>query len=137
MNSGMPETSRLSLRSKGSDHPVEAEAIRIGQDVLVAIFGGERPHIGAVAAAAPRPSLADPTRTSATASVFTYVGHKEDEIAKYAAETLSASLAVHVVVTVGIHWDHIKPNEIKLVTEHCRELVDELKHRLGARAVAR
>ena len=62
------------------------------------------PHsIGAVAAAQPRPSLADPMRTSATASVFAYVGHKEDDLAKHAAETLAAALGTRVVVSAGIH----------------------------------
>ncbi|MGD8524504.1 MAG: hypothetical protein PVF56_25390, partial [Desulfobacterales bacterium] len=54
----------------------------IGPDLLVAIWGGEKPHIGAVAMAQPRPSLKDPEVTSSTASVFSYVGHKEDDLAK-------------------------------------------------------
>ena len=122
---------RIALRTSEPDHPIEAEAVRIGEDLLVAIFGGERPHIGAVAAAQARPSLADPARTSATASVLTYVGHKEDDIAKRAAEALAAAFGVHAVVTVGIHWDGLTPAEIALIATRCDALVRMLIERLA------
>jgi hypothetical protein len=83
-------TKITSVRTQEPDYVVEAEAVRIGPDILVYVWGGERPHIGAVAAAQPRPSLADPNRTSATASVLSYVGHKEDGVAKEMAEAISA-----------------------------------------------
>ena len=57
---------------------LEAQACWVGPGPgVVVVTGGEVPHVGAVAMAAPRPSLADPARTSATASVFTYLSHKE------------------------------------------------------------
>jgi hypothetical protein len=96
----------------------------IGPDVLVAIWGGEKPHIGAVAMSQPRPSLKDPTVTSATASVFAYVGHKEDELAKAAAEILAATLKTNVVVTAGIHWDNLPPEGIQHVIKNSEILVD-------------
>ena len=100
-----------------------------GDDWLVLVIGGDKPHLGAVAAATPRPSLADPARTSATASVLSYVGHKEDHAAKHLSEALSAALGVKVVVAAGMHWDDIKPEEIILVGE----LVDELGAKLAAK----
>ncbi len=105
--------------------------MRIGADVLVFIWGGERPHIGSVAAADPRPSLADASRTSATASVLTYVGHKEDTVAKRAAEALASALNTKVVATAGIHWDNLTPEGIAAIDERCREIVDKLKAALG------
>ena len=115
---------------------VEAEAIRIGPDVLVYIWGGERPHIGSVAAAQPRPSLADPETRSATASVLTYVGHKEDSVAKEAAETLAAALNTNVVVTAGIHWDDLAASRIGDVVAGCREVTDMLAAALAEEAEA-
>jgi hypothetical protein len=38
---------------------VEAEVVHIGPDILVYVWGGERPHIGAIAAAQPRRSKQD------------------------------------------------------------------------------
>lgn len=119
---------RVTLRTAAPDWVVEAEAVWIGADLLVFIWGGERPHIGAVAAAQPRPSLADATRLSATASVLTYVGHKEDVVVKQAAEALSAALNAHVVVTAGIHWDNLGPEAIAIVNDRCREIVAGLKN---------
>jgi hypothetical protein len=121
---------RLHLVSTGPDHNLEAEAVRVGDDLLVCIYGGEAPHIGAVAAATPRPSLGDPDKTSATASVLTYVGHKEDDLAKTAAEGLAAALNTRVVVTAGIHWDDLDRAGIDRVIENSRQLIAALIDRL-------
>jgi len=119
-------TERLSVRTAEADYVVEAEAVRIGPDILVYVWGGERPHIGAVAAAQPRPSLADPAVTSATASVLAYVGHKEDDVAKRMAEAIAARLNANTVVTAGIHWDNLPADGVRIVVERCREITDRL-----------
>ncbi|MBU0516161.1 MAG: hypothetical protein KJ621_15465 [Proteobacteria bacterium] len=121
---------RIRLASTGPARNVEAEAVWIGGDLLVYIFGGEAPHIGAVAAATPRPSLRDPHERSATASVLTFVGHKEDDLAKQAAERLAAALDTNVVVTAGIHWDDLPADDIEQVMANGRELIQELIARL-------
>ena len=92
--------------------------------MLVAIWGGERPHIGAVAAAQPRPSLKNPDVTSATASVICFVGHKEDELVKASAEILAAALNTPVVVTAGIHWDNLDERAIVRIIKNSEILVD-------------
>ena len=43
-------------KTKG-DYPLEAAIRVIGEDLLIAVYGGTRPHIGAVGIAHPRPSL--------------------------------------------------------------------------------
>lgn len=115
---------RITAKTAEESYRVEAEAIFLGEDLLVAIWGGEKPHIGAVGAAQPRPSLADGDKVSATSSVLTYPGHKEDVVVKHAAEAISAALDTNVVVTAGIHWDNLGPDEIKTVLARCREIVD-------------
>jgi len=89
---------------------------------LIAIWGG-RPHIGAAAVAQPRPSLKDQSLRSATASVFCYPGHKDDIVAKEAAEKVSSALNTNVTVTAGIHWDDIDEEGIKAVIKNSRQLV--------------
>lgn len=100
--------------------------MRLGPDWVVCLWGGEAPHVGAVAMATPRPSLADPERLSATASVFAYVGHKEDGLAKAAAETLSSGLNAKVVVTAGMHWDGIDARGIEQVKNNSEALIKSL-----------
>jgi hypothetical protein len=108
----------------------------IGEDMLVAMWGGTRPHIGAVSLAQPRPSLADPERTSATASVLARLGHKDDEVAKMVSEHLAASLVKNVVVTVGIHWDYLPPEAIEEIVANCRELADALSAQVKAEVLS-
>jgi hypothetical protein len=112
------------IKTKKESYNLEAFVKEIGQDLLVAIWGGERPHIGAVAVAQPRPSLKDQSMRSATASVFCYPGHKDDIIAKEAAEKISAALNRNGIVTVGIHWENIDEAEIKAIIENSRDLIE-------------
>ena len=85
----------------------------LGEDLVVLLFGGTKPHIGAVGMAEPRPSLRDPKETSATGSVFTFLGHKEDVVAKAVAEDLAKALNRKVVVVAGMHWEGLQEAEIR------------------------
>ena len=120
------------IRTSQGEYDLEADVRSIGEDLLVVISGGQRPHIGAVAMAQPRPSLKDPEVTSATASVFCYVGHKEDDLAKHAAERLAASFNTRVVVTAGIHWDDLSEEGIRKVMRSSRNLLDLIANRIEA-----
>jgi hypothetical protein len=114
----------FSVRTETGAFDLEAAVRFVGSDLLVAVWGGERPHIGAVAVAQPRPSLRAPAKTSASTSVFCFVGHKEDELAKAAAEVLAAMLDTAVVVTAGIHWDDLGPEGIRAVVRNSEGLID-------------
>ena len=121
------------IKTKEDVYRLEAFVMEIGNDLLVAIWGGERPHIGAVAVAQPRPSLRDQSAVSATVSVFCYVGHKDDVIAKEAAERLSAALNRNTTVTAGIHWDNINEAGIKTIVENSRQLVNMILDEMSRR----
>jgi len=125
-------TKELNVKTNEGAYDLEAGVRLIGQDLLVAIWGGEKPHIGAVAVAQPRPSLKDPEITSATASVICLPGHKEDELAKAVSEILAAALNTSVVVTAGIHWDNISKDGIQKVTENSKILVDLILERIAS-----
>jgi phage gp45-like len=120
------------LKTSEGAYDLEASVRRVGRDVLVAIWGGEKPHIGAVAVAQPRPSLRDPQITSATTSVFCLVGHKEDELAKAAAEVLAAALNATVVVTAGIHWDDLSFEGIQQVIHNSQILLELILDRVAS-----
>ena len=117
------------IKTAEDAYNLSASVRLIGEDVLVAIWGGEKPHIGAVAVAQPRPSLKDPDVTSSSASMICRVGHKEDELAKAAAEILAAALETHVVVTAGIHWDNLAPEAIQRIVRNSEVLVDMILQR--------
>ena len=105
---------------------LKASGYLIGQDLLIAIWGGTHPHIGAVGLAVPRPSLRNKRKTSASSSVLTLLGHKEDVTVKLVSEALASALKKNVVVTAGIHWDDLKPEEISLIVELSKALSEKI-----------
>lgn len=122
----------FTVKTNEGVYDLEAGVRLIGQDLLVAIWGGEKPHIGAVSVAQPRPSLKYPEVMSATASVICLLGHKEDELAKAASEILAAALNTSVVVTAGIHWDNISKDGIQKVIKNSQILVDLILERIAS-----
>ncbi len=117
------------ILSKGK-FAIKGQVQEIGPDILVSIWGGTRPHIGAVGIAVPRHSLRDPKKWSATSSNFTFPGHKEDTLVKRISERLSTRLRKNVVVTAGIHWDNISSREIKIIETLTEKLSDRILEKL-------
>jgi hypothetical protein len=111
----------------GSDlYKVKAEVRLVGSDMLVILYGGNKPHIGSIAVALPRPSLKNKRHTSSTSSVYNFVGHKDDVVAKKMSEALSAKLNKKVVVTAGIHVDRITQEGIEKVMGNCDKLAQKI-----------
>jgi hypothetical protein len=102
----------------------------VGEDLLVSLWGGTKPHIGAVGVAVPRPSLKDPQKWSATSSVFTFIGHKEDSLVKKISERLASHLKRNVVVTAGLHWEGIRSKEIKLIEDLAEKISGHILKKL-------
>ncbi|MBI4495322.1 MAG: hypothetical protein HY697_00125 [Deltaproteobacteria bacterium] len=121
---------RFALQSSRGRFKLKAHVQELGEDILFAIWGGSRPHIGAVAAATPRPSLMDPRKWSATSSNFTFVGHKEDGLVRKVSEVMAARLRRNVVVAAGIHWDGIGPADIQIIEELAGEITVRALQRL-------
>ncbi|MEW5922319.1 MAG: hypothetical protein AB1796_15535 [Bacillota bacterium] len=127
----MEEKNRLVSLSEGRmPYQVRADALTIGDDLVVMVSGGEKPHVGAVAVGIPRPSLDTPEAVSATASVFAMIGHKEDDVARMMARGLAAALQRNIVVTVGIHVDNIAPEGIRIIEESCSTMLKRLIEQL-------
>lgn len=101
-------------------YKVEAELHLVGTDLVVIVYGGIKPHVGAVAVAIPRPSLSRPGRVSANTSVFSFSGHKEDEIAREMACEISAGVNKKVVLTAGMHWDKVDERILATVRRNSR-----------------
>lgn len=81
-----------------------------GDGLNVLIEGGDRGHIGAVAAAGPALEV----------STITFPGHKEGMICRRWAEVLANAFQCPAVVSAGVHYDGIGGQEI-------REIVDVLE----------
>lgn len=121
---------RFTFKVSKGRFKIQALVQEVGQDILVTMWGGTLPHIGAVGMATPRPSLRDPKKWSATSSTFTYVGHKEDLIVKGISEMLAGRLKRKVVVVAGIHWDDITSKEIQTIARLTKKLSDQILKKL-------
>jgi hypothetical protein len=121
---------KFSIRISKGHFRINGFVQKIGQDILISIWGGTRPHIGAIGMAIPRPSLKNSKRWSATSSNFTFIGHKEDIIVKKMSEKLATRLRRNVVVTAGVHWDGITSREIKTIQNLTQKLLDQILKRM-------
>mgnify|MGYP005851073091 CR=1 FL=1 len=112
-------------------YAVRGVAVRAGAGLVVTITGGDGPHIGAVGLGIPRPSHRDPARTSATSSVLSLTGHRDDELAKPLAEEAAARLGHPVVVVVGVHVADATEADIALLSDNVRQTLTALLEGLG------
>jgi len=94
-------------------------------DVTLVVTGG-RDHVGAVALAVPRPSLEDPERASATTSVLTMLGHKEDVLVKEVGELVAAASGRSVAVVGGVHYDGLTPEQLQVLRRLWRSLAERV-----------
>jgi len=106
--------------------------VAMGRDLAVTLCGGDQAHIGAVALSQARPSLAAGGGTSASTSVLTLAGHKEDDLARSLAARLAARLDAAVTVACGIHLDHIRGSELQDVLDLAEELTAQALARITA-----
>jgi len=100
-----------------------------GDDIIATVTGGTRPHIGAVALAEPaeasHPVTGEPVkRASGKVSVLTAEGHKDAVIAEMFAERLCEKYGVNVCVSAGVHVDGASKEEIALLVDNSKTLLE-------------
>jgi|SRR5690554_5060474 len=88
--------------------------------IVVQIYGGERPHLGAIAMAYAGGQIA----------CTEIPKHKEGELAATMAKRVARETGTNVAVTVGIHIDNASRQEIELLCENaysvCQLLIDQI-----------
>ena len=94
-------------------------------DVIVVITGG-RDHIGAIGLAVPRPSLLDANNRSATSSILTMPGHKEDVLVKDVSERVAAATGRNIAVIAGVHYDDLSVDDLKVLRKLWESLTEEI-----------
>lgn len=90
-----------------------------GEDILIAITGGEAPHIGAAA-------LAWQERGAAEVSPLSVPGHRESEVACSCAGAVCRAVGRTVLVSCGIHIDRAERWEIERLCAHAALLTQRL-----------
>lgn len=123
----------ISLKKESGSVAVALEAMPLGDQWNVALTGG-RAHLGAVALGIPRPSLKDGSRTSASVSVLTVTGHRDDEVARTAAHFIASRLDTAAAVCCGIHYDDLTPQGLGTVERLVAGLLEEFVENAGSKA---
>ena len=124
------ETLFCRVEDEAGHRHLEASVAMVGEDLVVAVGGGELPHVGCAVLATPYPAR-DPARGwSASCSVLTIPPHKEEPIARGIAGRLAAGLGRVTVVTAGVHDDDIDPAGIAVYLALGEELGDSLAAKL-------
>jgi len=108
---------------------ITARVYLIGRDILVLLSGGFD-HIGAIGMAQPRSSLRDAHKISSTGSVFTLLGHKEDDLAKSMSEEIAQGLNRKTIVVAGLHWNEITDQDLQLIVTICEEITETIISRI-------
>lgn len=105
---------------------MEVKAEFVGSDILICISGGEKPHLGSVVQAVPRPSLSGSGESSCTSSVLNLTGHKDEMLCRRLAEKICRHFQAVTVCTGGFHVENISPEEIQEVLDAMEELENQV-----------
>jgi len=103
---------------------LELKVLPMGEDLNVALTGGDSPHLGSVAVAFSAPGAAGGGKEFSV-SLITLPGHREDLLARETALTIAEGTGRNCAVSCGIHIDGITPPEISRVLELSRYLVNK------------
>lgn len=102
----------------------------IGKDLLIILSGAEE-HIGCVVQSFPRPSLKENHKISASSSILSVIGHKDDYLCRYVAEYFCKTLETMVVCTGGIHIENATESDIQEVVDGVKKwipkIIDKMK----------
>lgn len=120
----------LKKKKSIADSYLEVSIGMIGEDILVCVEGGDRPHIGCVVQAVPRLSLTGDGSGSATASVLNLTGHKDEYLCRKLAERISSTFGITTVCTGGFHIDGMSKEQIQEVLEATEEITEEIVQEL-------
>ena len=105
---------------------LEAGIQVVGGDLVIAVGGGERPHVGCVVLAQPTASTVRSGSWSASCSVLTIPPHKEEPIARAVATRIAEDLGRVAVVTAGVHDDELSREGIAVYLRLGEELAEAL-----------
>ena len=120
------ESSKVSVEDLASGRRIGAWITQVGEDLVVAIGGGQQPHVGCVVLAQPGPAKTKAGEWSASCSVLTIPPHKEEPIARGVANRLVEAFGRVTVVTAGIHDDNLDADGIAVYLRLGEELSDRL-----------
>jgi len=104
------------ITSGNGKYKVWLKRDKIGDDLVFFLGGGERSHIGGVV-------ICEPGKP---AKAIRLTGHYDDIVLQPIAELACSKYKTKVVVLGGVHVDHATKQEIELLVENCKKLVERI-----------
>lgn len=130
--SGQKKEQSFAASSGRGRHRVYAAVQILGNDLLLSIWGGTIPHIGSVSITQPRPGITKPEKRSVTSSVYNFIGHKDEAVARFCAEKIAAACDKKTVAVAGIHVENASPADITTILNNVDKLCERIIKKLGA-----
>jgi hypothetical protein len=125
------DSSQVMVEDFETGRRLEAQVTNAGEDLVVVVGGGERPHVGCVVLAQASSSKARSGAWSASCSVLAIPPHKEEPIARGIATRLAETFGRVTVVTAGVHDDNLDAAGIAIYLRLGDELGDKLVEHLS------
>ena len=119
------------VEDQRSGRRIEGWVTSVGEDLVVVVGGGQRPHVGCVVLAQPQPAKAKNGGWSVSCSVLTIPPHKEEPIARGIAARLAEAIGRPTVVTAGVHDDDLDADGVFVYLRLGEELAEALMSTLG------
>lgn len=112
------------LEEKFRGRTLTLRARRVGEDLTVLCAGGDRPHLGGCALAAPYDRGGRP---AAAVSSLAAPGHQDAVLAAAMAGRLCKRLRCTVAVQCGIHYDRLTADELQRLQETVLAMCDRVE----------
>ena len=110
---------------------LEATVAPNGQGIACFVYGGEVPHVGGTALAAPGPLLNGKRLSRADVWTATVPGHKDAVLAQTVARRLAIACQTGVSVAAGVHVEDATPDDLRHIGANADAAVEDLLHELG------
>lgn len=109
-------------------YPIQAEVTIIGKDLLIALTGGDTPHIGTI-------TWMDKDASSDTTRFPSHHGrfHKDDVLSEVLLKQIKPVLPGTCVITAGVHVNGITKEQINASFEMTEELGKDMAAWLATR----
>lgn len=94
---------------------IAADATITDSGVQIGLFGGDKPHIGAVGVLDPAGKI----------MVTQFETHREGILCQQWCEALAKAGCIPAVVSAGVHYDNVGKDEIEQIVQLCDELLKD------------
>jgi hypothetical protein len=94
--------------------------------LVAQFYGGSFEHVGSVVLSIPVAPEGKLPITTPTSSVLNLPSHKDEAVARPAAERLAATSGLPTVCIAGLHIDNATSDEIEILMKNTQDCVDKL-----------